>query len=223
MPKKLTKLEDLTPDPANANLGTVRGAHLLDTSLESYGAGRSIVVDKHGYVIGGNKTLEMAVSRGLQIRVVESDGRNLVVVQRTDLDLAKDPQARELAYLDNRVSQVGLEWDRSRIEADLASGMQLGSMFTQQEIDDILGTLEEIVRNTTLSFEDGPKWDRWQRFQRFLETEYAHLGIPSPEFLGLAMDAWVTQQLGELAAEAGPAIFGMEEEETGGETEGSTQ
>ena len=44
-------------DSRNANKGTERGLALLDKSLRQYGAGRSILVDKNGRVIAGNKTL----------------------------------------------------------------------------------------------------------------------------------------------------------------------
>jgi hypothetical protein len=46
--KSLQTLNDLTQDPNNANLGTERGASLLETSLSKYGAGRSILADRHG-------------------------------------------------------------------------------------------------------------------------------------------------------------------------------
>jgi hypothetical protein len=68
-------LADLTPDPRNANKGTTRGAALLGTSLRTYGAARSIVTDRHGRVIAGNKTLREAVSLKLGIRVVEDQRR----------------------------------------------------------------------------------------------------------------------------------------------------
>jgi hypothetical protein len=61
--------------------------------------------------IAGNKTLEAA--RGLGVTktiVVPTTGQELVVVQRTDLDLASDATARELAVADNRASELGLEW-----------------------------------------------------------------------------------------------------------------
>ncbi len=59
-PKKqtlATTLSDLSPDLRNANLGTERGHAMLERSLQETGAGRSILVDKHGKVIAGNKTL----------------------------------------------------------------------------------------------------------------------------------------------------------------------
>src|SRR5680860_1571650 len=117
--------DHLTLDPANANLGTDRGRSTVTRSLEEYGAGRSILADKHGTVIEGNKTLEAARKLGLPVRVVESAGNELVVVRRTDLALDEGDRARRLAYLDNRSSELGLEWNLEQLLADLAGGIDL--------------------------------------------------------------------------------------------------
>ena len=45
----------IKPDQHNANKGTERGKELLDQSIKELGAGRSILVDKDGHVIAGNK------------------------------------------------------------------------------------------------------------------------------------------------------------------------
>lgn len=82
-PRPITQLADLTLDPENANRGTPRGTALLATSLRQYGAGRSIVADRDGVVLAGNKTLQAAKDLGLGVRVVETTGDELVVVQRT--------------------------------------------------------------------------------------------------------------------------------------------
>ncbi len=67
--KDIRTLSDLVPDPDNANRGTERGAALLEHSLRQYGAGRSILADKNGVVIAGNKTLEQAAALGLAVEV----------------------------------------------------------------------------------------------------------------------------------------------------------
>lgn len=51
------KVSDLQPDKRNANKGTERGLKALDHSLRQYGAGRSLLVDKHGRIIAGNYVL----------------------------------------------------------------------------------------------------------------------------------------------------------------------
>ena len=108
--KTIETIEDLRPDPENANLGTERGLRMLDDSLQEDGAGRSILVDRDGVTIAGAKTLERAADIGLPIRVVKTDGTELVVVQRTDLDLdgegEEQVRARRMAYRDNRSSEV---------------------------------------------------------------------------------------------------------------------
>src|SRR5579871_2460837 len=117
MSKRIESIEDLTPDGANANRGTERGRGMLEQSIRQYGAGRSIVADREGRVIAGNKTLTAAAKMRLPVRVVETDGSELVVVQRQDLDLEQDAAARELAYADNRTTQIDLAWDAEQIAA----------------------------------------------------------------------------------------------------------
>ena len=113
---------------------------MVEDSLRKHGAGRSILADKHGKVIAGNKTLQSAADINLPVRVVETDGHELVVVQRTDLDL-DDPNARELAIADNRSSQVGLEWDAAILSQLKDEGVNLDSMFTEKELRQILATI----------------------------------------------------------------------------------
>jgi DNA modification methylase len=138
-PRALATITDLTPDAQNANAGTKRGRDLLETSLDKYGAGRSVLVDKHGRVIAGNKTHEAAVDAQMPIRVIQSDGHELIVHQRTDLDLETDPRARELAYMDNRASEVGLSWDEAQLKADLDKCVDLSASFFDEELRTLIG------------------------------------------------------------------------------------
>ncbi len=72
-------IAQLVLDDKNANKGTKRGRELLEQSLEKYGAGRSVLVDRHNRVIAGNKTVEAARAAGLaSITVIETDGTSLV-------------------------------------------------------------------------------------------------------------------------------------------------
>ncbi|MBI2758782.1 MAG: hypothetical protein HYX49_08900 [Chloroflexi bacterium] len=96
----------LKQDSHNANKGTDRGRELLKHSLQELGAGRSILADKNGNIIAGNKTFEQASALGLKMREIETNGDELVVVKRNDLDLYDGNKARELAYADNRVAEL---------------------------------------------------------------------------------------------------------------------
>ncbi len=137
------KLSDITPDANNANLGTQRGLGMLESSLRKHGAGRSILLDRQGRVIAGNKTVEQAGQIGLdELIIVKTDGKQLVAVQREDLDLADDSTgARELAYADNRVGELDLAWNPETILADLDSGVDLSGLFREDELSEILGEL----------------------------------------------------------------------------------
>jgi hypothetical protein len=121
-PRYTIEESGLKPDLLNANEGTQRGRGLLEKSLRKLGAGRSILTDKDGNVIAGNKTLEGAAEIGLPVRIIETDGTELVVVKRTDLDLydGKDKRARQLAYADNKIAELDLSWKPEQIEADFA-------------------------------------------------------------------------------------------------------
>lgn len=161
MREDIKSIADLHFDPHNANLGTERGKQLLTESLEKYGAGRSIVCDRNGMVIGGNKTLEAAVNLGLDIATYHTSGDKLVVVIRDDLDLESNPKARELAYYDNRVAEVDLQWNIEQLQVDLSNGINLGSLWGADELASLQVTapLEEKELNTE-SIDDIPESDK---------------------------------------------------------------
>src|ERR1017187_6346210 len=111
MSQRTVALKSLKPDPVNANRGTERGSGLLEKSLRKYGAARSIVLDKNGVIMAGNKTWEQAGELGFEdVIIVPTDGTKLVAVQRTDLDI-KTKRGKGLALSDNRIGEVSLEWD----------------------------------------------------------------------------------------------------------------
>jgi DNA modification methylase len=141
--RKLKTIADLTFDDKNANRGTDRGRQLVNYSLEQYGAGRSVLTDRAGKLIAGNKTVEQARAAGMKIRVVPTNGRELVVVQRTDLDMDQDKAARELAIADNRAGELGLDWDPEMLELLRDQGVTLDAMFDQAELDELINSAME--------------------------------------------------------------------------------
>jgi DNA methylase len=109
-------IEDLILDTHNANKGTARGRAMVEKSLTKLGAGRSILIDKHGHVIAGNKTLEAARKSGRKtVTVIQTDGEDLIAVSREDLEIDSE-KGRELAIADNRSSELGLEWDAEALK-----------------------------------------------------------------------------------------------------------
>ena len=127
------KISDLIQDDRNANKGTARGRKAVEKSLEQFGAGRSVLIDREGRIIAGNKTAESAAASGMQdVIVVKTDGSQLVAVQRTDLSL-NDPKARGLAVADNRTAEIGLDWDLA-ILGELSADLDLQPFFSTQEL-----------------------------------------------------------------------------------------
>ena len=112
------KITDLVPDGNNYNKGTDEGAKMLRKSLKKLGAGRSVLIDANGNVVAGNKTLEAAKAAGIdEVVVVKTNGRQLVAVQRTDLDLNSE-QGREMALADNATAKANIAWDFAALETD---------------------------------------------------------------------------------------------------------
>lgn len=128
------KLSALTPDAKNANRGSERGSQMIERSFRNYGAGRSILLDKHGRIIAGNKSAEAAGSIGMEdVLVVPSDGKRLIAVQRMDLDLLTDKAAKELAIADNRAGELSLDWDPEALK-ELDDEIDLGQFWTPEEL-----------------------------------------------------------------------------------------
>jgi DNA modification methylase len=67
------------------------------------------------------------------VLVVQSDGKRLVAVQRTDLDL-DDPHTRQLAIADNRSGQVSLDWDSDVLKGLVEDGVDLAPFWTADEL-----------------------------------------------------------------------------------------
>lgn len=119
------KISELIQDDRNLNLGTERGRELLERSLQEYGAGRSILIDRNGRIISGNKTVLAAMKEGIEdVEVVESTGKELIAVKRTDVDI-NSKNGRGLAMADNAVAAAGLRWDYSLLSDMKQEGLEI--------------------------------------------------------------------------------------------------
>jgi hypothetical protein len=107
-----------TLDPRNARKHPERSKSAVEASLRELGAGRSIVVDREGVVIGGNAVYEQALKLGIPVREVETSGDELIVVRRVDL-ATDDPKRKALALADNQIATLA-EWEQERLDELLA-------------------------------------------------------------------------------------------------------
>lgn len=92
---------------------------VIRKSLEECGAGRSVVIDNEGELIAGNGVYEQAKALGIKTRIVETDGTELVVVKRTDLQ-TDDEKRKRLAMADNAASD-NVEWNLPILQADFSA------------------------------------------------------------------------------------------------------
>lgn len=118
-----SKISELIPDDKNFNIGTEYGNQLIEKSFRKFGAGRSILIDKNNRIIAGNKSVENAVAIGLEdVQVVESDGKRIIAVKRTDIDL-DSPEGRELALADNATAKANIVFDAELLEAEVGEAV----------------------------------------------------------------------------------------------------
>ena len=153
------KLSDLNFDTKNANKHTAKGHKALEDSLQKYGAGRSILVDKNNNIIAGNLTAEVFGQIGLEdVQIVESDGKKLIVVKRTDVDI-NSKAGRELAISDNRASELSLNWDSDAL-MDLQKNFKvdLSEFFSNKELK-LLGLDNINLNEEDFEFPDEIKTD----------------------------------------------------------------
>lgn len=121
MTKKKTEAEqpmtaaDLIQDEHNYRKHSETNKKRIRKSIEEAGLGRSVVVDAEGVIIAGNG-VQSVVDPDTPVRVIETDGTELVVVKRTDLHEG-DERRKKLALADNATSD-DVEWDMEAVAED---------------------------------------------------------------------------------------------------------
>ena len=106
----------ITYDKRNYRKHSDKNKELINKSLKECGAGRSIVIDNEDNIIAGNGIYEQAQKLGIKTKVIETDGSELVVVKRTDLQ-TDDDKRKQLAVFDNSTSDSS-EFDFELLQAD---------------------------------------------------------------------------------------------------------
>ncbi|MFN6337809.1 MAG: hypothetical protein ACK41W_03635 [Cyanobacteriota bacterium] len=141
----------LRPDSRNARRRTDRSASLIAKSLERFGAARSIVIDEDGRILAGNGTVEGAKAAGIsKLRIIETDGDELVAVRRTGLT---EEQKIGLALADNRTSDLS-EWDGLMLQ-QLSETHDVSPWFESEDLEAIIGGDSKVVEQ--LPPEDFPE------------------------------------------------------------------
>lgn len=115
-------------DPKNARRHSPRNQALIRQSLETVGAGRSILADANGIVRAGNGVFEQWGDR--PVKIVETDGKQLVVVKRTDL---RGKAAVRAAMLDNLAADSSYADYDAEILAEIARDDELIKQLAEED------------------------------------------------------------------------------------------
>lgn len=123
-------------DRKNYRKHGTKNKQLISKSLQDCGAGRSIVVDKSGEIIAGNGIYEQAQKLNMPVKVIETDGTELIAVKRTDL-APDDAKRQQLAILDNSTSDTS-EFDLQLLAQDFTPSelLDFGIELEQTELED---------------------------------------------------------------------------------------
>lgn len=109
------QLKDLKFDKRNYRRHSEENQKLIKKSIEEVGYGRSIVIDSENEVICGNGVLSQSDAK-TPIKVIETDGNELIVVKRTDLK-TDDAKRKQLAVMDNSTSDSS-DFDLTLLQED---------------------------------------------------------------------------------------------------------
>lgn len=121
-------------DERNYRKHSDQNKKIIKKSLQELGAGRSVVIDADDTLVAGNGVYEQAQALKMPVRVVETDGSELVVVKRTDIHTT-DEKRKKLALADNSASDLS-EWDVPLIKTDWAKDVlsEFGVVLPNTEI-----------------------------------------------------------------------------------------
>lgn len=103
-------------DKRNYRKHNDRNKELMNKSLVENGAGRSILIDNEGEIIAGNGIYEQAKALNIPVKIIETDGKELIAVKRTDL-ATEDLKRKRLAIMDNSASDTS-EFDLDLLQTD---------------------------------------------------------------------------------------------------------
>ena len=209
MEEKVIDIQELAQDGHNFNKGNEQGQQLMERSFKELGAGRSILLDRNGNIIAGNKSQKAAIAAGIKkVRVIETTGDELVAVKRTDVDI-DSAEGRKMAYLDNLTTQVNLTWDQTELEAVQADveGFEVADFgFDIADLPQVViptgdETEEEAIERKRKEFEEkmaageiGEDDPEYQEFVKKFEAKRTTDDCYTPDVVYDAVAEWVASE-----------------------------
>lgn len=144
-------------DCGSFNKGSAVANKILSQSIRYLGCGKSILIDADNNIVAGTKIASAVHDAGIRkVRIIETEGDELIVVKRTDVALCSK-KGLELSLVDNLSQDKNLIWDADAI----CDSMQAVLSFNPREwgghsclvkelkIEDLLKDDVEKKRNTS--------------------------------------------------------------------------
>lgn len=160
--------DEIKFDKRNYRKHDEKNKQLIKKSLKDCGTGRSILIDKEGEIIAGNGVYEQASKLKIPVKVIETNGKELIAIKRTDL-ATDDERRKQLAVMDNTTSDSS-SFDIELLQEDFGSDILSDFGFdvefnnndfvedytpptptTPQSLPDLVENLPEELKDTKLT------------------------------------------------------------------------
>lgn len=156
------QIKDLKLDKRNYRRHNQRNLDLIKKSVLEVGLGRSVVIDNENEIVCGNG-LVSTLDKSTPIKVVETNGSELVVVKRTDLK-TDDAKRKQLAVMDNSTSDSS-DFDFTLLQEDFSSEQlnDFGVFVLDEENEDDI----EVIDDYSESYNIIIKCENYELAQKF--------------------------------------------------------
>lgn len=81
----MSQKQEIKFDARNYRIHNDKNKKLISNSLKELGTGRSIIIDAENEIIGGNGVYAEAKKLNIPVKIIETNGKELIALKRTDL------------------------------------------------------------------------------------------------------------------------------------------
>jgi hypothetical protein len=158
----------ITIDKDNVRIHPDGNKTAIKNSLSRLGAGRSILIDADDVLIAGNGVFEQAEALGIPVKVIETNGKELIAVKRTDLN-ADDEKRQALAIADNRLT------DLSEFDAEALNKMLEDMSPDMQELAGYAIDPNNFLEDGEVVTDPSAEWNGMPEFEQDDNTSYRRM------------------------------------------------
>lgn len=152
------QVKDLKFDERNYRIHSEKNKELIRKSINECGLARSVVIDNENCLIGGNGVVSQ-LDKNTPVKVIETDGSELVVVKRIDLK-TDDEKRKQLAIMDNSTSDssefdielLSIDFDPIQLE-DM--GVEFDGLESEIDMPELASGDKEPFQQMTFTLADG--------------------------------------------------------------------